>query len=298
MNLYLTEGGRDQVPGDLIGDWIVRSDLAPVPRTMELTLNLKDDIAQRVKVGTSLWSGRELLEYEVVLAKQEKLGPVIQDKDQVGAVKVIALLKSCAPITYIRSRAVVLERTSLAEVYRACGAKAAIAEDFRIDRFSCFRGQVPSFGIAQVLQEEGAALVFRDNRLSVKRLQDLLRQDPADRIGQTDTTDTSESPFEERHAVPQFFSTDDTGAFVFGDTSRDRSAVFLPRTSERALRNATRVLVVRKVVDSDLAQQINAGDVLEINRQKYAVITAAHQMKAKDGITESASRFWVGGLVE
>ena len=298
MNLYLTEGGRDQVPGDLIGDWVVRSDLAPVPRTMEVMLNLKDDIAQRVKVGSSLWTGRELLEYEVVMAKQEKLGPIVQDKDQVGAMKVIALLKSCAPITYLRSRAVVLEKTTLGEVYRSCGAKAAIADDFQIDRFTCLRGQVPSFGVAQVLQEEGAALVFRDNRLSVKRLQDLVRQDPVDRIGQTDSTDTSESPFEERHAVPQFFSTDDTGAFVFGDNSQDRNVVFLPRTSERALRNATRVLVVRKVVDSDLAQQVNAGDVLDINGKKVVVITAAHQMKAKDGLTESGSRFWVGGLVE
>lgn len=56
------------------------------------------------------------------------------------------------------------------------------------------------------------------------------------------------------------------------------------------------MLVTRRVVDSDLAQQILAGDMLEVEGKKLIVITAAHGMTANDGITETKSRFWVGGM--
>lgn len=296
MNLFLSEGARDQVPGDLIGRWVLRSDLAPVPRTVEFTVQPIEGMLDKVAVGKSIWTGYELLEYEVVKAKQEKVGGIVQGRDQAGAIHVTALLKSCAQITYLRERAVVLERAQLGEVYRACGAKAAIGDDFQIERFSCLRGQVPSYWIAQALQEEGAALVLRENRLSIKRLHELVAQEPVGTIGQTDSTDSSESEFLERHSIPAFVSTDDAGAPVMGDTSAARKVVFLPRTPERALRNSTRVLVTRRVVDSDLAEQINAGDVLEVDGERLVVVTAAHSMVANDGITQTDSRFWLGGM--
>lgn len=298
MNVYLSEGGRDQLPGDLIGRWVLRSDLAPIPRTLEVTVLSKDDMADRMAVGKSLWTGRELLEYEIVSSRVEKVGGMVQDKDQVGGIHVTALLKQCVGITYIRDRAVVLEGATLGAVFRSCGSKAAIADDFQIDRFTCLRGQVPSFQVAQALQEEGAALVFRNGRLAVKRLHDLMAQEPIDRIGQTDPTDGGESEFIERHSIPSFLSTDDNGAFVMGDFDVSRGVRFLPRTSERALRNATKVLVTRRVVDSDLAEQINAGDMLDIDGERVLVITAAHSMQAKDGITETSTRLWVGGMAK
>lgn len=295
MNVYLAAGGKDQIPGDLIGRWVLRSDLAPVPRTVELTVQSKEGMAERLRVGASIWTGRELLEYEIVNAKQTKIGGIVQDKDQVGAIVVTALLKQCVGITYLRVRAVVLEATTLGEIYRACGATAAIADDFQIDRFSCLKGQVPSFWVAQALQEESSALVFRDNRLSVARLRDLLKQEPVDRIGQSDSTDTSESEFVERHSIPSFFSVGDDGAVVMGDMDVARGVRFLPRTPERVLRNATKVLVTRRIIDSDLAQQIGAGDVLDINGTRMVVVTAAHEMRAEDGRTATSSRFWMGG---
>lgn len=295
MNVFLAAGGQDQIPGDLIVRWVARSDLTPVPRTVEITLQAKDGMEERVQVGKSIWTGRELLEYEVVKAKTEMIGGVVQDKDQIGGIAVTALLKSCVGITYVRERAVVLERATLGQAYRACGATIPFAEDFQLERFTCLRGQVPSFQVTQALQEEGAALVLRDDRLSAKRLSDLLAQEPVDRIGQTNSTDGGESEYLERHNIPSFYSTDDSGAVVMGDFDAARGVRFLPRTSARALRNATRVLVVRRVVDSDLAEQIIAGDALEIDGQRLVVVTAAHQMQAKDGITETSSRFWVGG---
>lgn len=296
MNIYLAEGGQQQLPGDLITRWVARSDLAPVPRTVEFTVMSKDGMQQRLPVGASIWTGRELLEYEIVQAKVEKVGGLVQDRDQVGHINVTALLKSCVGITYLRERAVVLEQAMLGEVYRSCGATAAIGDDFQVARFSCLRGQVPAFHIAQVLQEESSALVFSGNRLQVKRLSDLMQQAPTLEFAQADSTDSADSAFIERHSIPSFISTDDAGAFVMGDLSLARNVRFLPRTAERSLRNATRVLVVRRVVDSDLAQEINAGDVLTVSGTPMVVVTAAHLMQAQDGATETSSRFWMGVL--
>lgn len=296
MNLYLAAGAQQQIPGDLVTRWVVRSDLAPVPRTTEFTVVAKDGMGERLQVGASVWTGRELLEYEIVQAKVEKIGGLVQDRDQVGYINVTALLKSCVGITYLRDRAVVLEGATLGEVYRSCGATAAIGDDFQVERFSCMRGQVPSFFIAQSLQEEGAALLFRGERLQVQRLQDLMRQAPVLKFAQSDSTDSSESEFIERHSIPSFISTNDAGAFVMGDMAQARAVHFLPRTDERSLRNATRVLVVRRVVDSELAQEINAGDVLEVNGEPMVVVTAAHLMAANDGATETSSRFWMGAM--
>lgn len=296
MNIYLDAGAQQQLPGDLITRWVARSDLAPVPRTVEFTVQSKEGMAERLPVGGSIWTGRELLEYEIVQAKIEKVGGLVQDKDQVGHISVTALLKTCVGITYLRERAVVLEQAMLGEVYRSCGATAAIGDDFQVARFSCLRGQVPSFYIAQALQEESAALVFSNNRLQVKRLSDLMQQKPLQSIAQADSTDSSENDFIERHSIPSFISTDDAGAFVMGDLSVARNVRFLPRTTDRSLRNATRVLVIRRVVDADLAQEIQAGDVLEVNGEIMVVVTAAHLMQAKDGSTETSSRFWMGVL--
>lgn len=296
MNVYLSSGGRDQLPGDLIARWVLRSDLAPVPRTVEFTVRAMEGMKDRLKVGTSFWTGYEMLEYEVVQAKQEKLGGAVQGDEQVGAINVTAALKTCVGVTYLRERAVVLENATLGEVYRSCGGRVAIGDDFNVARFSCLKGQVPTFLIAQALQEESAALVLRKERLSVKRLHDLLAQEPVDGIGQTDSTDASESEFVERHSIPSFISTNDDGAAVLGDMSVARGVRFLPRTPERSLRNATRVLVVRRVLDADMAQQINAGDVMDLNGERLAVVTAAHMMRAKDGNTETSSRFWLGGM--
>lgn len=296
MNVYLSDGLRDQVPGDLIGRWVLRSDLAPVPRTVEIVFNDRDDLFERVGAGKSLWTGRETLEYEVVSAKRERLTAAEQDGNQLGAIRVTALLKACAGIAYLRDRAVVLERATLGEAYRSCGAKIAIGDDFHVERFSCLRGEVPSYAIAQALQEEGAALVLRDGRVAAKRLTELVAQAPVATIGQSDSTNAGDSPFVERHSIPAFISADDSGAVVAGDMAQARSIRYLPYTAERGLMNASKVLVVRRVADSDLAQHIAAGDVVDVDGERMVVITAAHEMKAKDAVTESGSRFWLGGL--
>jgi len=293
MNIYLSANG-DQLPGDLLIESINRSDLAPVPRTLEFAVRLKDDLESRLATGASVWAGWEHLKYTIV--KRERMPPTgqIQGGEAQQAARFTAFLDSCKSIAEPRQRAVIAQDTSLGAMYRSCGAQVVITNDFNVDRFACLVGDVPSKAIAVALQEEGAALVLRDGRLSIERLHNLMQQTPADTIGQHDSSAEHDSGLLERQEIPMCFSLDAMGNVVAGDFSTMRNARFIPGKDARTLHNLSHVLVTRKIVDSQLAQQILAGDIVTSGGRNLLVITAAHRFRQREGITDTASRFWLG----
>lgn len=296
MNVYFSDNGGDQLPGQFIQRWVLRSDLTPVPRTVELTVKVSGDIQERLKVGANFWTGREMLKYEVVKLDRADPSGVVQGTEQRQAMTVTALLASCAQIAYRRPTAVIAEGRTLGALFRACGATASIADDFTVKRFACMRGQVPSFQLAIALQEEAAALVLRNKKLSVVRLPDLFNKTAIDAVGQADTTAKIESEFLERHEVPSYFSTAENNAFVMGAFENARTSVYWPRADEGTLRNMSKVLVLRKVVPSAMCQEVNAGDMMVVEGEKLVVITAAHCFEQREGTTDSKSRLWLGAM--
>lgn len=295
MNLYLSAKG-EQLPGDLVLESILRSDLVPVPRTLEFTVRLKDDLEQRLADGASVWAGRENLEYVIVHGERSNPAGAIQGSSPLQAKRYIAFLASCKDLAKPLSRAVIASNTSLAAMYLACGARVAIDNDFTVSRFAALVGDVPSVAIALALQEEGAAMVLRNGRLSIERLQNLMQQAPLQTVGQFDSTAIQESALAETHQIPAGFSLGTDGAVVRGNYSSARRVVFMPHHDERMLYNLSRVLVRRRVIDSQMAQQISAGDIITVGGVKQLVITAAHRFRDNSGITDTSSRFWVGDL--
>lgn len=295
MNLYLSESG-DQLPGDLLLEWINRSDLAPVPRTLEFVVRLKDDLESRLAVGAAVWTGWEHLKYTIV--KRERAQPTgqVQGVEAQQAARFTALLDNCRAIAEPRQRAVIAQNASLGELYRACGAQVAIDNDFIVSRFACLVGDIPSKAVAVALQEEGAAMVLRKGRLSIERLKNLMAQTPVDTIGQFNSTAAHDSALIERHEIPMCFSLDAMGGVVSGDFATIRNARFIPGKDERTLYNLSHVLVTRQVADSQLAQQILAGNIVTVGGQNLVVITAAHRFRQREGITDTASRFWLGDI--
>lgn len=298
MNVYLAEKQQQQLPGDMILNWVLRSDLAPVPRTVEMVVRMKDGIEQKLKEGSAFWTGYEGLKYNVKKIERARPTGTIQGKDVQQALMVTAFLDSCRKVGYVRERGIFKENATLGGLFRACGAEVAIGNDFTVKRFACFAGQIPSFHLAQAMQEECAALVLRENRLSVIRLADFFKQTPKDVAGLVDSSGMIESQYLERQQVPSFFSLDEDGNFVRGDFTNARTVLYQPRTDQRALTNMSRVLVTRKIMDSSLCQQISAGDLLTVANEKLVVITAAHSMKAvgESGEIDSMSRLWLGVL--
>lgn len=293
MNIYLSEQG-DQLPGDLLLEWVNRSDLAPVPRTVEFVVRLKNDLASRLVKGAPVWTGWEHLKYTIVKRERAQPNGQVQGDEAQQAVRFTALLDSCKSIAEPCQRAVIAQNASLGGLYRACGARVAIGNDFTVSRFACLVGDVPSKAIAVALQEEGAALVLRRGRLSIERLHSLMAQAPVDTIGQLDSTAAHDSDLTERHEIPMCFSLDAMGGVVRGDFTTIRNARFIPGMDARTLHNLSHVLVTRQIADSQLAQQILAGDIVTVGAQRLLVITAAHRFRQRQGITDSSSRFWLG----
>ncbi|MCK2122110.1 hypothetical protein [Pseudomonas sp. PNPG3] len=296
MNVFLREGG-DMIPTDVVVAWRNRSDLAPVPRTLEFTVKLIDGVEAKVKEGASVWGGRENLQYLIVKTDRSQPLGQVQGANQQQSMKVTALLHSCASIASARPMAVVQENTTFGAAYRACGAYAQIDNDFVVPRFSCFKGKIPSYPLVQVLQEEGAALVMRGGRIGAMRLADMAKQLPVDNIGQIDSSAMIASEYLQLQDVPMFYSTNAEASLVQGPSNQVRTVEFRPRTDVRRLRNASSVLVRSKTVDSTICQQILAGDVLQVAGENLIVITALHAFENLEGAQESRSRLWLGRLV-
>lgn len=300
MNVFLSDergNQADQVPTDVVIRWVSRSDLTPVPRSLEFTVKLIDGVEARLTRGAKVWSGRENLAYKIVKVTRDRPLGEVQGREQQQAMSVIALLDSCAPLAEQLDKAVVLRNSAFSNILRSCGAAMRIGSDFTVPRFSCFRGTQPSYQVATVLQEEGAALVLVNGQLQVMRLTDIARQAPVDDIGQVDSSAKIDSEFLELQEVPSWYSVNDAGGIVAGQFGESRVIRFMPRGEPHQLRNASCVLVRSKTVDSQQCQQIQAGNVLRVAGENLVVITAAHAAAQKTGAMESYSRLWLGKVV-
>lgn len=299
MNIYLSNG--QQLRGDSINGWILRSDLAPVPRTLEFSVRLSDGLERALAEGRSVKSGVEMLEYQIIKAERKTAVGAVQGDTSLQLLQVTAVLKGCVGIASRSGRAIVIENGNVRQIYASAGANYQFSSDVSMERFSCLKGQVPSFAIAQMFQEQQIALVLTsqkgDPRISIARLKDLFKQDAKYTIGQTDSSEKVESTFLEDHDIPSFFSVDDTGDFVMGEMYAGSPVMYQPRSAENILRNMSHVLVRRRMIASRLAETVNAGDVIAIGKQKLLVSTAAHSMKRAEGSIEVASKFWCSELV-
>lgn len=298
MNITLSNGER--IRGDLIVSSVVRTDLVPVPVTLECTVRWDAKLEPFLREGQIVRAGLDEPELRIIWASPDKgtLG-MEQGSRPLGTISFVALLDACADIAFRRSKAVIKEGSTLGAIYRACGAKVTIESDFTVKRFSCFVGGVPSYQIAQALQEEAGALVWQHSAKKLKfvRLPDLLKSKPVESLG-ADSIERVKSGFLERHEVPWFYSTDQSGTVIFGNRQKTRVAKFTPLKNSLTLNNMTRALVHAGTFTGRLDMQINAGDVFDVGGTPLVVVTAVHAFESgTDGKgQEQYSRFWLHSL--
>ena len=143
MILYLDNG--DQLRGDVLCSAVLRSDLAPIPCTLEAEVRLTDEIeAARLVEGKTLKTAAD--DSFTIVKAQRITGRATQgDRVQEG-VRITALLTACLPIAYVRDRAIIKEGAGLAAIYRSAGATIkGIDGDFPVPRFYCPIGETPSY---------------------------------------------------------------------------------------------------------------------------------------------------------
>ena len=300
MILYLNNG--EQIRGDIIKSAVLRSDMSPIPVTLEAEIRADEAIVKKLSEGEILTVGGRSASSGNALRIIKSTwveNRLVQGKREMDAIQITAILDACHDIAFVRSRAIIKENSALSAIYRAAGATIkAVDADCPVPRFYCPIGDTPSFHIARALQEEGGIVRWKDGRLKFFRLPDLFRQKPIMELPEN-ASDYVDSGFLERHEIPWFFSLDDAGGFVFGDQRKPRSVRFSPFMNAQRLRNMSRCLVQRKTSKINISPVIVAGDLISyVGRDPLVVITAAHAFQSgTDGSgSNQYSRLWLGSL--
>lgn len=292
MILSLSTG--QQIRGDLIKSAVLRSDLSPVPVTLEASIRVDDDIGKKLAEGEVIKTGAgDALR---IVKSTRSVEREAQGGDRQTAYQnITAMLDACHKVAFVRSRAIVKEDAVLSALYRSAGAGLqAVDADFVVPRFTCPAGDVPSFHIARVLQEEGGVVRWRSGKLKFMRLKDLFTQKATGTLPNNATEDLG-GGFLERHDVPSFYSLSATGGFVFGDTTKPRCIRFSPFKNALRLRNMTQCLVQNKVMKIAYAFDMTAGDLVNFEGdQPHCVITAAHVFEHDGERNNQYTRLWLG----
>ena len=295
MQLYYD---KDKViRGDFIVRAVLRSDLVPVPLTLEADIRADRETKAFFAVGKSIhtYQGDDL---EIIKSEYMPSGKS-QGNDEAAFVRIIAVLKHVKDVAFLKQRAIIKYNGTLAGAYRSAGATLrGISGDFSIARFVCLAGEVPSYHISRALQEAGGVVRWKGGKLEFVALNALFQQKPFDTIPNQNAEDVN-SGFLERHDVPAFYSLDADGKFVMGNNSKPRSLRYQPSANEVALRNMTSCLVHEKTIRYQYAPAISAGDIINIEGAKpLVVMTAASLFEAgtDGGTPQQYTKLWLGRI--
>ena len=295
--MIITLSNGKQIRGDLIKSAVLRSDLSPIPMTLEAEIRTDGEMDKRLAEGEiiTIGSGDALR----IVKSVRVSGRESQGEHEMAAVRITSMLDSCHGVAFVRSRAIIKENAALSDLYRASGATIkSVDADFPIPRYCCPIGDTPSFHIAKVLQEEGGVVRWKSGKLKFFRLTDLFRQTAVMTLPNNGADDI-DSGFLERHEIPWFFSLSSAGAFVFGNQTKPRSVQYSPFKDVQRLRSMSRCLVQRKVQKINLASQLSAGDLIGFaGSPSLVIITAAHVFESgtDGGESKQYSRLWLGSM--
>lgn len=290
--------GNQQLRGDFVVRAVQRFDLTPVPSTLELVVRADETAGGRFEAGALIMAGSSLDRYRIVKVRKAPTEQAQRAEGPAQAREIIAILEPFLPLSKPLPRAVFKEGASAGECIRACGYTGRVGADIPLARFGVVAGGFPTPAIAQAMQEEASACVWRAaGLLDLVRLPDLFAGRPVDSLA-ADTTLAVESEFLEQHHIPWAISLDQSGAVIKGRSDPPRGFVFLPHTGQRVLNNMTTALVVRRTLPGAYAGHIRAGDGIDIAGVRHVVVTAVHVWEqGGDGTSNTqATRLWLAQL--
>lgn len=293
--LIYPQGAESPLRGDLLVRLIFRTDLTPIPATVEFEVRKSAETEAAIVEGALVRVGADMTEFLLVKVSERGDSGMAQGDRAYTTINAVGILAACAPIAQRMQRAVVREGSSLGEIYRSCGATLRIDSDFTVPTFACYVGMVPSFEVAKVLQEEAGVLVYESGKVKFRRLAEL-RDAKAQRTLLASQVQTIQSGFLERHVVPFSFTTSPGNAILMGRRESARGAVYRPRGDQRIVNNLSVALVQRAKVRNGLTPGFNAGLRVDIGTVPHIAITAAHvyESGADGGAGDQYSQFWLG----
>lgn len=296
MNVTIENGVT--IRGDLVLLAIKRTDLTAIPSTVELLIRADEKLLPYIAEGKTITVGDEYSLYRIVLSERQAGGEDFMGNPNYTTMKVIAILKSCYEIAFIKNRAIIEYDSTLGAIYRACGANVSVDRDIKISKFVNLIGTAPAYSIQKSLQLAGAAIMWdMKNKISFMRYADLFKQKPT-KIIATDNTIDLTSPFLEKHEAPAHYTNNADGSISSSSNKIDRSARFELFADAQELNNLSSYLVQKKTLTTPLDMGLNAGNIVTIGKTPYVTITAVHVVgNSAAGVGSQMSRFWLGECV-
>lgn len=289
MNIQLEDGSS--IGGGNLVSAIYRTDLVPVPVTLELVVRADDRLHDLLLVDKMLTTPKgvslTIVKSQIINEQSIKAGK------RIAALHVIAVLSGCEALLGVTKKAVSLTNTGFNEVYRALGAKVRINRDIKLASFVCLKGQMPTIAIAKALQKESAVICHSEQGLSVIRLNELM-------IGEATLFDKSavqwvNHPNAIRHGNINYLSIDDNGSDILGTARAERSIEYYPRADNRELQNLRRILITKATITRQLDDRLDAGKLIAVDDKTLVILTGAHRFEsgALGGPAVMATKAWL-----
>lgn len=289
MNIQLEDGS--QIGGGNLISAIYRTDLVPVPVTLELVAKADDRLRDLFTIGRKMTTPKGV---PLVIVKSQVINEQsIKAGKRIAAIHVIAVIAGCEALLGVTSKAVHLENTSFNEVYRALGAKIRIKRDIKLASFTCLKGQLPTAAIALALQREAAVVCNTDSGLSVIRLNELTSSNAI--LFDKSAVHWIDNPNAIRHSNVNYLSIDDNGSDILGTAKAERSIQYYPRADSRELQNLRRILITKATITRQLDERLDAGKMILVDDQSLITLTAVHMLEtgALGGRSVAATKAWM-----
>lgn len=295
MQIYTANGTA--LRGDLVTRVVQRTDLTPIPSTIELEAIATAETTAALEEGLVVQVGADMTPYLLIKSGVEA-SEAQRGSREVRTIRATGILSSCSALARRLQRSIIREGTSFSEIYRSIGATAQVDTDFSVPRFAALIGCLPTLEIARVLQEEAAAVFYQNGTIKFRRLTELSGTD-ADITFAVDRTISTASDLLERNAVPFAFSTAPDNSIISTKRESSRGVIYRPRADSRILNNLGVALVLRRKLRQGLSPTLNAGARIDIAGERHIVITAAHvRALANDGNDgEEYTQLWLGQVV-
>ncbi len=288
MNIQLEDGSS--IGGGNLISAIYRTDLVPVPVTLELVVKADERLHDLLLVDKTLTTPKgvslTIVKSQVINEQSIKAGK------RIAALHVIAVLSGCEALLGVTKKAVSLTNTSFNEVYRALGAKVRIKRDIKLASFVCLKGQMPTVAIAKALQKE-SAVIYSEQGLSVIRLNELMNG--AATLFDKSAVQWIDHPNAIRHGNINYLSIDDNGSDILGTARAERSIEYYPRADNRELQNLRRILITKATITRQLDDRLDAGKLIVVDNKTLVTLTAAHKFEsgALGGPAVMATKAWL-----
>ncbi|MGO3664797.1 hypothetical protein [Psychrobacter sp. AOP31-E1-50] len=289
MNIQLEDG--NPIGGGNLISAIYRTDLVPVPVTLELVVKADDRLHELLLVDKTLATPKgvslTIVKSQVINEQSIKAGK------RIAALHVIAVLSGCEPLLGVTKKAVSLTNTSFNEVYRALGAKVRIKRDIKLASFVCLKGQMPTVAIAKALQKESAVICHSEQGLSVIRLNELMNGEAT--LFDKSAVQWIDHPNAIRHGNINYLSIDDNGSDILGTARAERSIEYYPRADNRELQNLRRILITKATITRQLDDRLDAGKLVAVDDKTLVILTGAHRFEsgALGGPAVMATKAWL-----